>query len=104
MLIVFTIDTLAVTGAENARLETFAVLLEAGRFFAGAALSMLWLLRIRLDVLASIDLFAGRCNALVGILCNTVWMLTACLIVGQGATFLGRFLVGCRVYLRSLKA
>lgn len=101
VLIVLAIDALAVTGAENAWLETFAVFLKAGGFFAGAALGMLWLLHIRLTVLASTDLFSVRCNALVVSLWTTVLMLTACLIVGHGATFLGRFLVGCRAYLRS---
>lgn len=40
MLIVLTIVALAVTGAENARLEALTVLLEAGGLLASAALGV----------------------------------------------------------------
>lgn len=41
VLIVLTVVALAVTGAEDARLEALAVLLETSRFFAGATLRVL---------------------------------------------------------------
>ena len=43
ILIILAIDALAMTAAQNARLETLAVLLQTGRFLAGAPLCMLLL-------------------------------------------------------------
>ena len=41
-LIILTVVALAMTGAKNARLEAFTVLLQTGRFLTGAALCMLF--------------------------------------------------------------
>lgn len=38
VLVVFATDTFAMGGAQNSRLKTLAILLEAARLFAGAAL------------------------------------------------------------------